>query len=436
MIVAAFFVFALSALSGLQPVTFNREVAPILYENCTVCHRQGEVAPFPLVTYADAKKRAKLISEITGRRIMPPWKAKPDYGHFEGERRLSASQIATLKRWAESGAPEGRPAAKPVPPAFPTGWRLGKPDLILKMPKPFSIPADGKDVYRNFVLPVSLPKDTWVRGAEFHPGNAKIVHHVIVLTDTSGKARELDLKDGNPNDGYSGYSGMGFLPSGALGGFSPGDTPKFNVIGTAGKLEKKTEVVFSMHYHPSGKPETDQSEIGIYFTNTPPTRRGSVLLMGVLNVDIDPGDAHHTETAEYELPCNLEITGINPHMHLIGKESQLWAETPDGKKTPMIWVNDWDINWQGTYRLKTPLKLSKGTKLKGRWVHDNSADNPHNPNLPPKRVKNGENSTDEMAGAIVEVVVDSWQDELALWGANLGAMARAYFTPAVKSAKK
>ena len=420
---------ALTPSSAPPKVTFARDVAPILYKNCTPCHREGEVAPFSLKTYTDAKKRSRQIAEITQKRVMPPWSAVHGYGSFRDERRLTDPEIAVLKRWADTGASEGDCRGAPPLPSFPSGWRLGKPDMIIKMPKSYAIPADGKDVYRNLVVPINLPADKWVRGMEFHPGNAKIVHHVILMTDDKGEARKLDLKDGNAEDGYPGYGGMGFTPSSSLGGYTPGDIPKFYTEGTASKLSKKTDLVFSMHYHPSGKPESDKSEIGIYFTDKAPTRRGSVVLMGVLNIDIPAGEKQHVETADYVLPCDLEVSGIMPHMHIIGRENRIHAETPDGKVIPLIWVKNWDINWQGTYRLKTPLKLVKGTKLKGVWTHDNSAENPHNPSIPPIRVKNGVNSTDEMAGVILEVVLDKWEDELALWGANLGMLAKAYFAP-------
>lgn len=409
---------------GDASVTFTKHVAPILFEKCASCHRAGEVAPFPLLTYGDAKKRAQMIAAVTQSRLMPPWKPQPGYGgHFQGERILTDRQIAVLKQWADAGAPQGAPKDMPTPPKFAQGWQLGKPDMVITMLKPVAIPADGPDVNRAYVVPVHIPVDKYVRAFEFRPGNRRVVHHSVVSLDKSGgKASRFEAQHGGPGQGFPGGAGFGkesFIPIGGLGGYVPGMMPQVNPPDMAGTLPKDVDVVFGMHYHPDGKPETDQSSVGLYFTDRPPTRVGSTILMGVLNLDIAPGEKGHFEEANYTLPCDVQMRGISPHMHLLGRTCKLWAELPDGTTRLLIKVNDWDFDWQGTYRWAEPFRLPKGTKLRGEWTHDNSAQNPHQFNSPPKRITNGENSTNEMAGVWIDVALDRPADNGTIWGANL-----------------
>ncbi len=418
--------------SNLTP-TFARDVAPILFDHCASCHRPGEVAPFSLLTYQDAKKRARLIAEVTQQKLMPPWKPQQGYGGFVGQRHLSAGQIAVLRRWVEHGASFGKRADLPSAPKFTPGWQLGQPDMILSMPRAFTIPAEGADVNRSFVLPVTLPRDKYVRAAEFRPGNRRVVHHATVLIDTSGKARQIETQSGEAGGGFRGGMGFGktdFMPSGSLGGgYVPGMMSNPNPPDAPNVLPKKADIVFGMHYHPTGKVESDRSSIGLYFTDKPPRRVGSVILMGVLNLEIQPGEMAHPEHATFTLPVDVEVQSIAPHMHLIGKSVKMWAELPDGSTRPLIKINDWDFNWQGTYQYARPFRLPKGAKIHGDWTHDNSANNPRNPISPPRRVRNGENSTDEMAAAWIPVLVDTPGDNGALWVANLGHLARAAFSP-------
>lgn len=416
-------------------VTFNKDIAPVLFSQCSSCHRPGEVAPFSLLTYDDAKKRARQIALVTEKRIMPPWKPEPGFGRFEGARHLTDAQIALFVKWAASGAKEGRKSDLPPPPKFTEGWAMGKPDLILRMPKAFTIPADGVDVNRSFVVPLHLPGDRHVRAAEFRPGNRRVVHHATVMLDTSGKARQLEIEQGGAGGGYKSFGGPGFLPVGGLSGYVPGETPRPVRPEVVGTLPKDVDLVFGMHYHPSGKPETDQSEIGLYFTDKPGTRVGSIVLMGVLHVDIAPGDASHFEETSFTLPTDVDVTGIGPHMHFIGKTTHFWADLPDGTTKQLIKINHWDFNWGGTYTYVEPVHLPKGATIHGVWTFDNSADNPRNPSHPPKRVTYGESTTDEMGGAWINVIVDKQTDNLAVWIANLGHLAKASVTPARKDDK-
>ena len=429
--------FLCGARANAEKVTFNKHIAPILFQQCVNCHRPDEVAPFSLLTYRDAQKRAKQIGIVTAKRSMPPWKLEPGYGEFKHERRLTANQLALIRQWVEEGTPQGETADLPPTPKFTDGWQLGKPDMILKMPKAFTVPAEGRDVNRSFVLPLHLPADKYVRGVEIRPGSRKVVHHATLMYDKSGKARQLEAQQGGAGAGYVSFGGPGFIPSGALPGYVPGVGAEVMPEDSSGVLPKDIDLVLGMHYHPYGKEASDQTTIGLYFTDKPPRKIGSLIAMGVLNIDIAPGEKDHLEETTYTLPVDVEVESIYQHMHLIGKSCKLWAELPDHTVKPLIKINDWDFNWQSTYHVKDRLRLPKGTVLHGEWTHDNSADNPANPNHPPQRVRNGEDYVNEMAGVLINVYVNSELDNGILWIANLGHLGAASVrTPAHHRAKR
>jgi peroxiredoxin len=398
-------------------VNFNRHVAPILFQRCTQCHRAGEVAPFELLSFADAAKRAKQIAAITKTGDMPPWKATPGYGHFNNERFLTAQEKAILQAWVEQKAPEGDAADKPVSPTFPDGWTLGKPDLIIKMPEKFTIPANGADILQNFVIPIGNKEDKVVAAMEFRPGNRRVTHHALCMLDNTGKARKLD--EAEPGPGYSaGKGGFGFLPTGSIGGWAPGVVPHFLPEGMGRYLSKNSDLVLQVHYHPSGKEETDQSEIGVYFLKQPPKRILGGFSVENWKIDIPAGEEKYERKAEYKLPVDVFVVGVAPHMHLLGKEMKAWAELPNGKTVPLIDVKNWDFNWQDYYTYRKPIALPKGTVVKMVGYHDNSAKNPANPNKPPKPIKYGEGTSDEMSLVIFEATCDSITELLMLIGDN------------------
>ncbi len=301
--------------------------------------------------------------------------------------------------------------------------------MILKMPKPYTVPAEGKDVTRSFVVSLHLPADKYVRATEIRPGNRRIVHHVTLMMDKSGKAKQLEAQQGGPGSGYVSFGGPGFLPFGGLPGYVPGMGAEVLPTDASAVLPKDIDLVFGMHYHPDGREETDQTLVGLYFTDKPPVKIGSLISMGVLNLDIAPGEKDHLEETTYTLPVDVEVESIYEHMHLIGKTCKLWAELPDHSTKPIIKINDWDFNWQSTYHVKERYRLPKGTILHGEWTHDNSADNPANPNHPPKRVTNGEDYVNEMAGVLINVYVSSDIDNGILWIANLGHLGAASVRP-------
>ena len=387
-----------AAVAAAATPNYNADVAPILYKNCATCHRPGQVAPFSLLTYQDAAKRARQISAVTASRFMPPWKAEPGHGDFMNERRLTDQQIATLRDWANAGAPEGDPAAKPTPPSFPEGWQAGVPDKIFTVPAKYSLAADGPDQYRCFVIPMHLDRDVYVKSFEFRPDNRRVVHHAIVFTDPSGAAQRLVDASGS----YSCFGGPGFGPTGILGGWAPGGSPNVLPAGMNLTLKKGTDLVLQIHFHPSGKAEMDQSSLGITFGSAPTVGHG-LILVNSRAIDIAPGDSHYVVKAGITVPQDVELLGITPHAHYLCKDMKVDAHLPDGTTVPLIWIKDWDFNWQGNYRYKTPIKLPKGTRVELEYTYDNSAANIRNPKNPPVGVHWGEQTTDEMALAFLNV---------------------------------
>ena len=399
----------LPSLQAAEVPTFNKEIAPILWKHCAGCHRQGEVGPFPLLTYKEAEKRAEFIAEVTSSRTMPPWKPEPNFGDFHDEHRLSEEEIKLLADWAEADAPEGDPKDLPKPPVCPEGWQLGEPDMVLKVPDTFEIPADGPDIYRCFVIPIPTDTNKTVAAVEFRPGNRRVVHHAILFLDANGAAREKDAAD--PGPGFASFGGPGFVPTGALGGWAPGAMPRMLPDGTGRFLRGKSDLVLQIHYHPDGKAETDQSVVGLYFTKKPAKQIVVGVAVRSRDLNIPAGAArHHVAAQSSPLPVDAEAIGIVPHMHYIGKEMKVVAESPDGKTTPLLWIKDWDFNWQGQYLYKSPVKLAKGTVIKLDAYYDNSAENPRNPSKPPKPVHWGEQTTDEMCLLGVQVVTSSLPD--------------------------
>lgn len=405
---AAAFALLLSCAAQGEPgtpaaVTFNKDIAPVLFRQCVECHRPGQVAPFPLLTYADAKKRAKMIQSVTSEHIMPPWKSVEGHGSFVGERRLSAAEIDLIGRWMAQGKPEGDAGDLPAPPQFTEGWKLGPPDIVVKMPEPYEIPAEGRDIYRNFVFTLAIPEGKYIKAAEFRPSNRRVVHHAELCIDVTGRARKQD--DADPAPGFAGTSTPpGQLFPGSMATWTPGRDPLPLPEGVSMPWKQGADFVMQLHLHPSGKPETEQSTIGIYLTDEPPRRSMVDLLLIDMKINIPPGESAYHTRAQLTLPIDVETVGLFPHMHMIGREFKVTAYPPQGDPFPLLWINDWDFNWQVYYQYAVPMKLTAGTRVVMEAVHDNSADNIHNPNQPPKRVTWGEQTTDEMSLAFLQVM--------------------------------
>jgi hypothetical protein len=403
--------------------TYNKDIAPILWKNCAGCHRPGEIGPFSLLTYRDAAKRSSFLAEITASRRMPPWKPEPGFGAFHDERRLGDEEIRMIADWAEAGAPEGNARDLPPAPKFPDGWQLGTPDLVLRVSEPFGVPAAGRDLYRCFVIPIPIESDRTVAAVEFRPGNRKVVHHALLYLDNTGAARKKDDADSGP--GYASFGGPGIVPTGGLGGWAPGALPRLLPDGVGKFLRKGSDLVLQIHYHPDGKAETDQSVVGVYFNKRPARQIAGGIAVRSRILNIPAGEPRYHVTAQSDpLPADVQAIGIAPHMHYIGKEMKVVAESPDGKTIPLIWIKDWDFNWQGQYQYQTPVKLAKGSVIRLDAYYDNSAENPRNPSRPPKRVRWGEQTTDEMCLLGVQVVTENLSDLrkiLAMRGNRLGA---------------
>jgi hypothetical protein len=399
---------ALAAAAFAAVPTYNKDIAPILHENCAGCHRPGEVAPFSLLTYQDTAKRAALIASVTKSHVMPPWKPEPGYGEFRDVRRLTDAQIALIQQWASNGSPEGD-GPKPTPPHFTEGWQIGQPDRVVTIPAKFSVPAGGPDVYRCFVIPMNLDAPTYIGAMEFRAGSRRTVHHALVFLDTQGAGRKLAA--GSSDNGYTCFGSPGF--AGALiGGWAPGMTPRKPMAGYATTLPKGADLVLQIHYHPSGAPAEDQSSLGLFYSD-PPTRGRTLLLIGTQNIDIPPGESHYVVKASRTLPMDAEVTGITPHAHYICKDMKVNAFLPDGSTKPMIWIKDWDFNWQGAYTYADPVKLPKGTRVEMEYTYDNSDQNPRNPAHPPVRVTYGEQTTNEMGLVFMSVAFPTPADAVA-----------------------
>ena len=390
-------------LPSAVTVTFNKDIAPLVFQHCSACHHPGEVAPFSLLNYDDVKKRAKQIQEVTKQGFMPPWKGVAGHGRFIDERRLAPAEIELIARWVELGAAEGSPGDLPPAPKFAEGWKLGKPDIVVTMPEPYAVPADGPDIYRNFVFALTIPEGKYIKAAEFRPGNRRIVHHAVLAIDVAGKGKKDDEAD--PLPGYKGSLNFpGPLFPGSLSAWTPGRDPLPLPDGLSLPWKAGAGFILQLHLHPSGKPESEQTSVGFYLTDEPPQR--AMVDMTLINrqIDIPAGEREYKRRDEFTLPIDMELRGLFPHMHLIGRDFKLTAQPPGGEAISLLWINDWDFNWQNYYEYRAPVRLPAGTQVVMETIHDNSADNFRNPNQPPQRVTWGEETTNEMSAAILQFV--------------------------------
>ena len=395
-----------------QTITFNRHVAPILFDRCAACHRPDGSAPFGLLTYAQVRRRAHQIREVTASRYMPPWLPEPGYGRFRGERRLSDEQIRIVGRWIDQGMAEGDPSDLPVAPRWTERWQLGAPDLVVKMPRPYTLAAEGPDVFRNFVIPVPIERKRYVRTIEFRPGNNKVVHHAEILVDAARWSRQMVSQDQEP--GFDGMTSRAVWPDGHFLGWTPGKVPEMGPDDMAWTLKAEADLVVQLHLQASGKPEVVQAEIGLHFTRLPPRRRPVMIRLGSQVIDIPAGAADYVTEDSYVLPVDVEVLSVYPHAHYLGKDLRGHAKLPDGTTEWLVWIKDWDFNWQDSYRFFEPLFLPRGTTLHMRYTYDNSSANKRNPHHPPQRVRYGPQSSDEMGDLWIQAVPTSTGDLAAL----------------------
>ena len=391
------------------PVTFAETIAPIVYANCVTCHRAGQAAPFSLISYEDVAKRGALIARVTESRYMPPWHGDTDFGGFVGERRLTTEQIATIGAWVKQGMPRGDERRMPkLPEIVAEGWQLGQPDLVLEMPAGFDVRATGADVFRNFVIPTRITEDKWVRAIEYRPGARKVVHHAIFAAVPGGSLAAIDGADGRPGFGGMGTVGItGGGESQGLGGWAVGATPQMLPEGIATRLPKGSDFLLQVHFHPSGKPETEKSLIGIHFADGPPARSlvsvSVPALFGVgAGIDIPGGTKEYTIKDSLTLPADMKVYSAGAHAHYLARQMKAVATLPDGSARSLLWIKDWDFNWQDGYVYKQPFTLPKGTRIDVTITYDNSTENPRNPSNPPRRAVFGEQSFDEMGALLFD----------------------------------
>lgn len=384
--------------------TFSRDIAAILFEHCVVCHRPGALGPMSLLSYQEVRPWARAIAEQVSTRRMPPWKAEPDRGGpFIGSRRLSDEQVARIQRWVAEGALEGSPADLPPMPAWPDGgWRLGKPDLVVEM-APYVLPTGGRDVLRKFAIPIPIAGTRYVRGVEFQPGNARVVHHANMRFDQTEASRTLDAAD--PASGYEGVTPFSArFPPGYFLGWTPGQLRPLAPDTMAWRVDPGTDMLLELHLMPGLQPERVQSRIGLFFTDTAPTRIPASIRLGRQNLDIPAGETAYVSRDRYVLPVDVEVLGVQPHAHYLARDIKGFATLPDGTRQWLIEIKDWDFDWQDFYEYVKPLVLPSGTELTMEITYDNSAGNRRNPSSPPKRVTWGQRSFNEMGDLWIQVV--------------------------------
>lgn len=378
-----------------QETTFSKDIAPIVFSSCASCHRPEGPGPFSLTTFDEVKRRATQIAQVTKSRFMPPWKVEPAVGHFVGQRPLTDAEIASIERWASNGTPEGDSKELPPLPKFADRWLLGQPDLIVKPDTAFTLPSQQTDAFRIFAIRVPIKKRTYVTGIEFHPGNARVVHHANIRIDRTDSTRRLDEAD--PLPGYDGLMPRtAEYPDGHFLGWTPGQVAPLVQPELAWTLEPGSDLVVQLHMQPSGAVEEVLPEIGFYFGDREPVRTPTILRLGSQGIDIPPGESHYVIRDSYVLPVDVELLAVQPHAHYRAREIRGVATLPDGSSRLVMHIKDWDFRWQHVYRHEAPIKLPKGTRLSMAYTYDNSATNARNPELPPARVYWGQRSKDEM----------------------------------------
>lgn len=397
----------LCTVTGLLPaqqITWSEHVAPIVYNHCTSCHRPGEIAPFSLTNYNEARDWGGMMAYVTRIRYMPPWKPDPDFGaKYLQENYLSDDEIATIKAWVDGGMEQGDPALEPPLPVFPTGSQVGTPDLVLSFAQTHLHKGNNYDEYRYFVIPTGLTQDKDLVALEMRPGNTRIVHHALFWADDTGTAAMLDAQ--TPEYGYEGGQGTGggVDDLGAqLPGYVPGVRPHVLSNGIAQRVPAGADLVVQVHYAPTTSDEPDSSTFNLFFADQPAQRylQTYVMLPFLGTLQNGPFFIFPNEQPEFHgtltVPTDVSMVGIAPHMHLLGTHWRVFAVKPDGDTVPLIHIPDWDFNWQGGYYFKQLIKLPKNTVIHAFAGYDNTLDNPKNPSNPPKFVTWGESTTDEM----------------------------------------
>jgi len=413
------FCFALFAASGIcamaktptKPV-FHKDVLPILQARCQGCHRPGEAAPFSLLTYKDARPWAKAIKQSVTAGKMPPWNADPEVGSWKNDRRLSAEEKQILTAWVDSGAPEGKPKDAPRPIQFTEGWQIGKPDTVLEMAQAYEVPAKGVVEYQWIMIP-GFKEDKWIQSFEVRPGNRSVVHHVAAFLRRPGSQWLAGLKPGIPSPKPPGANEAG-SSDGIIAEYVPGVPPVVLPEGYAFFLAANTDIMLQLHYTPNGTAVQDVSKVGIVFAKEKPRFRVMTTAMANLGIRVPANESNYTARAALTFASDVEVLGMNPHMHLRGKSAELRALYPDGKTENILRVPKYDFNWQLTYEPAKGWKCPGGTRLEALFAYDNSANNPANPD-PTKEVRWGDQTFEEMMVVYMHVALPVDQDPRSLF---------------------
>ncbi|MEO8596731.1 MAG: thiol-disulfide isomerase [Candidatus Solibacter sp.] len=420
--------FAVAAFSAdtTESVTFNKDVLPVLQKNCQTCHRPGEVAPMPLLTYTEARPWAKAIKAAVLTRKMPPWFADPAVNHFSNDRSMRESDRKILAAWADAGAPEGNVKDAPPPVKFAEGWEIGKPDIVVEMPEDVQIPATGIVRNQGILVKVNFPKDIWVQAAEIRPSNRAVVHHMkawVVYPKKDAPAAPPPPEAQPQAGGRGARPGMG--PEGGareiLAKYNPGlDGQNFTVGDAAKFIPAGSDIYFETHYTTNGTATTDRTKVGIVLAKNPPNRRFFTSgALTNLNFTIPAGNPNYEVRTEIPVEDNVELTWIQPHMHMRGKDFEVRILYPTGETQTVLKVNGYNFNWQVGYEFAKPVVIPKGSKMLSIAHFDNSANNPFNPD-PKRDVPFGSQTTDEMSVGFFSVVVNKTTDLTKLFGKASG----------------
>ena len=403
--------------------TFYKDVLPVLQTHCQSCHRKGEIGPMPLETYEQTKPWARGMAHTVEMKMMPPWFADSQYGHFANDPSLTAQQIATITSWAEAGAPPGDAHDAPPPKKWTVGWNIPNPDLVVKMPRPVRIPAEGEIEYTYEIVPTHFTEDRWVQMSEFRPGSPSHVHHAVVYIrpPNSDWLRHAPVGDpftastlSDPAERRQAHE----TTSDLLLVYAPGSSPDQWPDGMAKFVPAGSDLVFQMHYTTNGAPDEDQTSIGIVFAKTPPAQRVITLQLNDHELIIPPGADDFRVQVQGTLPNDALLLSLFPHMHLRGKRFEYDIVHDDGTAEVLLRVN-YHFHWQLSYRLAEPRLLKAGTKLRAIAWYDNSRNNPHNPD-PTKTVTWGDQTTNEMMVGFFDVAVPASMDKWKFFERNPG----------------
>jgi hypothetical protein len=384
------------ALAAYGQPTFYKDVQPILQNRCEGCHRPGQIGPMAFTSYKESRPWAKAIKAAVATRKMPPWFADPAVGHFENDPRLSEAEIRKISEWADAGAPEGSAEDALPPKTYHEGWSIGKPDLILEVPKAFEVPAGGEVDYQWVVMPLGRSEDTWIQAMEYRPGDPSVVHHIIAFLRKPGSKWLADAPAGEYIAKPSSEGELG-MSSGMLTPYVPGTAAVSFRPGEAMRIPAGFDIVLQIHYTPARTPRRDQSRVGFVFVKNPIEKEVKVVfIVPAKKLLIPPRDPNFMVAAQRKPEAqDFELLSLIPHMHLRGKAFKVWMDLPDGTSQEILNVPRYDFNWQLTYYIKGGLRIPEGAVMRAAGWFDNSANNPHNPD-PDREVPGGDQTTDEM----------------------------------------